>query len=165
MICCLWGQGCVLAEENDTNRKWHRWLYVTRQGICNCTDLTKSCGQKKDERATPYEKDRKLPRGSILLKNTPVAHLCVFSENVAGGHFSISNPISSRDSVSVAADCWSPLDPCDGAREGAAEPYWPFIWTHRGYIASLWRNIQLITLESGLTGREQAVNCKGIVKG
>lgn len=37
---------------------------------------------------------------------------------------------------------------------GAAEPYWSFIWTHRGHIASLWTNIQLITLESGLTGRE-----------
>lgn len=33
----------------------------------------------------------------------------VFSENVLGGQFSISNPISLRDPVSVAADCWVPL--------------------------------------------------------
>lgn len=158
-MSCLWESCDMLPMKVVSWQKWHEKPYATAQ------IWQKSCGQKKDERAKPYEKDRKLPRGSILLKNTPGAHLCVFSENVAGGHFSISNPISSRDSVSVAADCWSPLDPCDGAREGAAEPYWPFIWTHRGYIASLWRNIQLITLESGFTGREQAVNCKGIVKG
>ncbi len=78
---------------------------------------------------------------AIYLKNTLVANLCVcvcvFSKNVAGGHFSISNPISLRDPVSVAADCWSPLEPCDRAREGAAAPYQSFIWTHGGHIASL----------------------------
>lgn len=68
-------------------------------------------------------------------KNTPETYPCVYF--VAGGHFSISNPISLRDPVSVAADCWSPLEPCDRAREGVAAPYWPFIWTHRGHIASL----------------------------
>lgn len=75
---------------------------------------------------------------TIYLKNTTVAvSVSVFSKNVAGGHFSISNPISLRDPVSVAPDCWSPLEPCDRAREGAAAPYWPFIWTHGGHIASL----------------------------
>lgn len=93
---------------------------------------------EEKERGTATGCDgRKIARGGIHLKNTFIAYLCVFSENVAGGHFSISNPISLRDPVSVAADCWSPLQPCDGAREGAAEPYWPFIWTHRGHIASL----------------------------
>lgn len=84
------------------------------------------------------EKDRKTAWGEYLSeKHSSSLSVCVFAENVAGGHFSISNPISLRDPVSVAADCWSPLEPCDGVREGAAAPYWPFIWTHGGHIASL----------------------------
>lgn len=80
---------------------------------------------------------QKEKEGGISEKHSRGLSVSVFSENVAGGHFSISNPISLRDPVSVAADCWSPLEPCDRAREGARAPYWPFIWTHGGHIASL----------------------------
>lgn len=145
MIWCLWGHGCVLIEEIDTNSNWQWELDIAQKNKRNYTDHK---GRKRRE----GEKN-------IYLKNTLVAYLCVFSENVVGGHFSISNPISLREPVSVAADCWSPLEPCDRAGEGTAAPYWPFIWTHGGHIATLWRNIQLITLESGLTGRERAVDC------
>lgn len=99
--------------------------------------LNKSVSGERETGTDKGHNGGKTERGSIYLKNTPGAHLCVFSYNVAGSHFSISNPISLRDSVSVAADCWSPLEPCHRAREGATEPYWPFIWTHRGHIASL----------------------------
>lgn len=124
------------------NKSWA--LYGKTNAITQISKIltNQRCRKRREgETGCNEEKDRKAARGagSVYLKNTLVAcvSVCVFSENVAGGHFSISNPISLKDPVSVAADCWSPLEPCDRAREGAAAPYWPFIWTHRGHIASL----------------------------
>lgn len=48
--------------------------------------------------------DRKAARREHPSEKNTLAYPCVyvFSKNVAGGHFSISNPISLRDPVSVA---------------------------------------------------------------
>lgn len=101
----------------------------------------KSEREERRDRGCDVEKYSEIARGGggvyLSEKHSCGLSVCVFSENVAGGHFSISNPISLRDPVSVAADCWSPLEPCDGAREGTTAPHWPFIWTHGGHIASL----------------------------
>lgn len=111
----------------------------TKAKYTNVTNSQKTEGEneKRAHRGCDWKRGRKRKKGGISEKHSCGLSVSVFSENVAGGHFSISNPISLRDPVSVAADCWSPLEPCDRAREGATAPYWPFIWTHGGHIASL----------------------------
>ncbi len=83
------------------------------------TDFTNQRWRNKGEGEDgKEEKERKQHGESYLPEKHSCSQsvcvcVCVFSKNVAGGHFSISNPISLRDPVSVAADCWSPLEPCD----------------------------------------------------
>lgn len=78
----------------------------------NYTDFTNphssELEEKKETEDAMRRKKGRQQGGSIW--KTLLQPVCVFSENVAGGHFLISNPISLRDPVSVAADCWSPLE-------------------------------------------------------
>ena len=78
--------------------------------------------------------------------------VCV-SSNVAGGHISISNPISRSDGAAerlAAGDSSSVADEAGERKpESTTEPGLP-LWGRRGHVAFLCRNIKQMTLESGL---------------
>lgn len=144
----------ALTEGTNTNSNWHWDL---------ATDFTNSHQSERKERTEGDtgcggEKE-KHSKGSMYQENTPEAYLCVY-------FLKMLLVVIFQYQILLAWEILRALQQTVGVllslvtkREGAAAPYWPFIWTHRGHIASLWRNIQLITLESGLTGREQTVDC------